>query len=91
MTIETIAKQVEGTQFQIDLDNEFSYNGKPMCRAYYNLVVSIRDVRLFQRGLKPHRFWKLKDVKAYFGVKGGKEKVLEQLEAYRDTLWVKEI
>jgi hypothetical protein len=89
MTNEQIFSQIEGTQFQIDLGNEFSMNGKPMSRAYYNLAVSIRDVKIFQMGMKPHRNWRLKDVKWYFGVKGNKGKVLTQLEAYK-TLWVEE-
>tara|TARA_R110002110_G_scaffold414662_1_gene645493 strand:+ start:926 stop:1201 length:276 start_codon:yes stop_codon:yes gene_type:complete len=87
MTNEQIFSQIEGTQFQIDLGNEFSMNGKPMSRAYYNLVISIRDVKIFQIGMKPHRNWRLKDVKWYFGIKGNKGKVLTQLEAYKQ-LWV---
>ena len=86
MTNEQIAKQIEGTQFQADLGKEFSFDGKPMSRAYWNLVVSIRDVKLFKIGLKPNRNWRLKDVKWYFGIKGSKDKVLTQLEAYKE-LW----
>ena len=37
--------------------------------------------------MKPHRNWRLKDVKWYFGIKGNKGKVLTQLEAYKN-LWV---
>lgn len=87
MTNEQIFSQIEGTQFSKDLENEFSMNGSPMSRAYYNLVVSIRDLKIFQLGMKPHRNWRLKDVKWYFGVKGNKGKILTQLETYK-TLWV---
>ena len=86
MKVETMVKQIEGTRFQSDLGNVFSFDGNPMSRAYYNLVVTIRDVSLFSKGIKPHRFWRLKDVKAYFGVKGGTDKVLKQLESYRDLM-----
>lgn len=68
------------TQFESDLQKSISINGKQSSRAYYNLVISIRDVKLFIAGLKPNRHWRLKDVKWYFGLKGNKEKVLQGLE-----------
>lgn len=50
----------------------------------YNLLCSVRDLTMFcHHGMKPHRYWRLKDVKAYFGIKGSKEKILEQLEFLR--------
>lgn len=67
------------TQFEKDFEKTFSFNGKPMSRAYYNLVVSKRDVALFCKGIKPHRNWRFTDVKDYFGLKGNKQKVYEQL------------
>jgi len=67
------------TQFELDLQKPLSINGAQSSKAFYNLILSIRDVKLFQIGLKPHRFWKISDVKAYFGVKGSKEAVLQQL------------
>jgi hypothetical protein len=88
MTTQQIQKQINGTQFQKDLEVEMSINGNQSSRAYYNLVVSIRDVSLFTKGIKPNRFWRLNDVKAYFGVNGGKDKVLEQLKAYKEAIWV---
>jgi hypothetical protein len=88
MTFEKVKKQIEGTMFQADLENSINVNGADVPRAYYNLVVSIRDLRLFQRGMKPHRRWRLKDVKTYFGLVGGKEKCLEQLEAYKDVCFI---
>ena len=90
MNIETIANQIQETQFQKDLTTEMLINGNRSTRAYYNLVVSIRDVSLFSKGIKPNRNWKLKDVKWYFGVKGGTDKVLEQLNGYKETIWAKQ-
>ena len=52
-------------------------------RAFYNLVVSIRDVKLWSAGIKPHRAWRISDVKNYFGVKGNAKKVLAGLESMR--------
>jgi hypothetical protein len=74
------------TQFENDLNLSLSINGSQSSRGYYNLVVSIRDVSLFSKGMKPHRHWRLKDVKNYFGLKGGTEKVLEGLKSYLEEL-----
>ena len=52
-------------------------NALPVC--LYNLMVTKRDVNLYLRGLKPHRGWKIGDVKAYFGLKGGKQKVADAI------------
>lgn len=71
------------TRFEQDKANHFMYgdsNGsRPMSRAYWNLVVSIRDVGLFCKGIAPNRHWRLKHVKEYFGLKGGKQKIYDQL------------
>lgn len=56
-----------------------NFDGNVIPIAFYNLVLSKRDVALFCMGMKPNRYWRLKDVKEYFGVKGSKEKVKEQL------------
>lgn len=69
------------TQYEKDIDNFINFNGKPMPIAYYNLAISIRDVSLFTKGIVAHRGWRLKHVKEYFGLKGNKEKILEQLKA----------
>ena len=68
------------SQFLKDMEAPLCINGNPSVRGYYNLVVSIRDLKLFCAGIKPHRFWKLKDVKEYFGIKGNKQSVLSDLE-----------
>jgi len=53
----------------------------------WNLLCSVRDLTMFCKfGMKPHRHWRLKDVKAYFGVKGSKEKVLEKVEYLKEVL-----
>jgi|TARA_R110000765_G_scaffold240613_1_gene342923 hypothetical protein len=74
------------TQFEQDLDNPISINGNQSSKGYYNLIVSIRDVSLFSKGIKPHRHWRLKDVKCYFGLKGNTEKILLGLKDYRETI-----
>jgi hypothetical protein len=76
------------TQYQLDLQRPLSINGAQSSRAFYNLVVSIRDVSLFSKGIKPYRGWRITDVKNYFGVKGNPTKVLAQLQELRDNLAV---
>ena len=67
------------TQFEQDLDNPISINGNQSSRGYYNLIVSIRDVSLFSKGIKPHRGWKITSVKKYFGMNGNPQVFLEKL------------
>ena len=61
----------ENCQFLKDLSNKAS------SRAMYNLICSKRDLSLFCKGIKPHRKWRLKDVKTYFGLfdTNGKENI----------------
>jgi len=80
--LEAFKKAIEGTQFEKDFEESFSMNGSPMSRAYYNLVVSIRDFKLYAMGMKPNRHWKVKPVKEYFGIKGNTDKCVETLEDY---------
>jgi hypothetical protein len=86
MNILTYTEPIQDSRYIAECSDEaiFSMNGNPMHRGYYNLVVSIRDVKLFVAGMKAHRSWRLKDVKDYFGVKGNKENVLKQLIRLRE-------
>lgn len=74
------------TRFEEDLRVPINYNGTDIPRGYYNLLLSIRDVSLFSKGIKPHRHWRLKDVKWYFGISGNTEKILTQLELIKNQL-----
>lgn len=74
------------TQFEKDLDSTLAINGNKSSFGYYNLIVSIRDVSLFSKGIKPHRNWRLKDVKWYFGLTGNTEKILLGLKDYQEIL-----
>jgi len=86
MTEAKMLKAIQGTKFMEDLSSEFSMNGKPMSHGYWNLILSIRDCKLYSKGIKPHRRWRISDVKWYFGIKGGAAKMAETLEAYKDIL-----
>lgn len=77
------------TQFYIDLTDEtrnMNVNGGQMPRGYWNLILSIRDTGLYSKGIKPHRHWKITDVKNYFGIKGDAKSLHEQLNAIKDLL-----
>ena len=68
------------TQFEQDLEQDLSVNGNASSKGLYNLIVSKRDLGLWSRiGMKPHRHWKVTDVKRYFGLKGNKHKIYEDI------------
>ena len=48
--------------------------------AMYNLITSIGGVKLWTKGIKPNRNWKISDVKRYFGINGNKDVLLEKLQ-----------
>ena len=73
----------EDCQFLIDVKN---LNGDGVNRGWYNLVTSIRDLKLYSKGIKPHRNWKITLVKKYFGMKGNVNTMLNNLEALMDLI-----
>jgi len=83
----------EQAQFIKDLDKTIDFNGNPMPLGYYNLVVSIRDFKMYARhGMKPHRGWQPTAAKQYFGIKKNEnaKNVVILLEGWRDMLIIKE-
>jgi len=70
-----------------DPKNVFSVNGNNMNRAYYNLIVSIRDVKFYLKGMKAHRHWKITPVKEYFGFSMKDNNLfLEYLEGLKELI-----
>lgn len=90
-TFEDLKKAVEGTKFAQDMAKFTQVNGKPMPWGYWNLIISIRDCSLYSKGIKPHRNWKISDVKWYFGIKGNATQMAQTLNEYRDILLPKEV
>jgi hypothetical protein len=86
MKLEQMIKAINGTKFQADLGNNIRVNEGQMPVGYWNLITSIRDCKLYSKGIKPHRMWKISDVKWYFGVKGDAGKIAEVLEQYKTLL-----
>ena len=72
------------TGYEQDQKVAIKINDSIATRAWYNLVVSIRDVKLWKAGMRPHRHWRITDVKNYFGVKGNTQKVLDQLVTLKE-------
>ena len=62
-------------------------NGKPMGQAVYNMIITKRDLSLYQIGMKPHRRWKVSDVKKYFGIKGSGQKLMDQFDLVYDVIF----
>ena len=85
-TLKELQNAVAGTQFANDMCISFNLNGKQTPRGYWNLIVSIRDCKLFSKGIKPTRSWKITNVKNYFGVKGNALQISETLETYKKIL-----
>lgn len=77
------------TQFYKDLTDEsksLNMNGNVVSLGYWNLIVSIRDCKLYSVGIKPNYRWKISDVKTYFGLKGDVIKIKQQLEDIKSAL-----
>jgi|TARA_R100000149_G_scaffold59122_1_gene28114 hypothetical protein len=62
-------------------------NGKPMGQAVYNMIITKRDLSLYLVGMKPHRRWKVTDVKKYFGIKGSGQKLMGQFNLVYDVIY----
>lgn len=62
-------------------------NGAAFGWARWNLICTRRDLKLFTScGIKPNRRWRLRDVKAYFGVSGTGERLMERFNAILDAV-----
>ncbi len=53
-------------------------------QGWWNLVISCRDLKLWQVGIKPNRRWKVSRVKEYFNIRGNRESLLDQILAIQD-------
>lgn len=80
---------MKNTQFFKDMTDEsktLNVNNNTMPLGYWNLIISIRDCKLYSKGIKPNRHWKISDVKTYFGLKGDASKLVIQLEDIKSAL-----
>ena len=58
--------------------------------AIYNLITSKGAVKLWTKGIKPSRHWRITDVKNYFGMNGNAETLQKKLETLYNVLTKKE-
>ena len=66
------------TNFWYDFFHYIESDKQKTNLAKYNLIVSKRDISLWTKlNVKPHRGWKVSQVKEYFGIKGSKKTLLE--------------
>ena len=76
--------EIDGSsQFFRDLENK---DGHTVNKGLYNLMISKRELMLYSIGVKPHRHWKFKDVKTYFGMNGNAETMLYKLDKLYEIL-----
>jgi hypothetical protein len=80
---------MKNTQFFKDMTDEsktLNVNNGTMPLGYWNLIISIRDCKLYSKGIKPHRNFKITNVKKYFGLTGDASKLVLQLEDIKNAL-----
>ena len=73
------------TGFERDCSIPLNINGVDANRGYYNLVISIRDLKLWKAGMRPHRHWRITDVKKYFGISGKVDVLIHTLEHFKEN------
>ena len=54
--------------------------------AMWNLITTKGAVKLYTKGIKPNRHWKITDVKKYFGMNGNAETLHSKLVKLYDVL-----
>tara|TARA_R110000744_G_scaffold227677_2_gene345771 strand:- start:220 stop:501 length:282 start_codon:yes stop_codon:yes gene_type:complete len=75
----------ENCQFYKDLTSMDNGN-RNYNLGMWNLALSLRDLKLYTKGIKPHRRWKITPVKKYFGMTGNKEVLLEKLHRLNEII-----
>ena len=72
------------TDQKIDIDGDCQFmqdlNNNAMM-ARYNLIVVKGQLKLFSKGIKPNRHFRLKDIKRYFGITGNTEALINKIGA----------
>ena len=72
---------------EIDEDCQFLKDAKTNNQmAMWNLITSKSAVKLWTKGIKPNRHWRIADVKNYFGMNGNAETLLEKLKVLHKVI-----
>ena len=80
--VETLAN----SRFADDFETPLNINGNRSTRGMWNLILLKGEVRLYSKGIKPSRHWKITQVKDYLGMTGNAETILRKLEAIHDYI-----
>ena len=76
MTDRQIVELIESPFWQ-----DWTTSTTPVNPGWWNLTLSVRDLKMWSRGIKPNRNWKVSDVKSYFNIRGNKDSLVTQIEA----------
>ena len=86
LTKENYPLVVRECQFTTDLISGWN-EGAEVNRGEYNLIVTMRDLQLYVKvNMKPHRNWRVSDVKKYFALKGNGQVLLDRFIALSDEV-----
>ena len=78
LTKENYPLVVRECQFTTDLISGWNERTE-VNRGEYNLIVTMRDLQLYVKvNMKPHRNWRVSDVKKYFALKGNGQVLLDR-------------
>ena len=75
----------EDCQFFKDLTS-FENSQRNYNLGIWHLSLCIRDLKLYCKGIKPNRKWRITPVKKYFGMTGHKEVLLEKLDRLHEII-----
>ena len=86
LTKENYPLVVRECQFTTDLISGWNERTE-VNRGEYNLIVTMRDLQLYVKvNMKPHRNWRVSDVKKYFALKGNGQVLLDRFIALSDEV-----
>ena len=98
MTYDTDSPFIRELQSEMEARDKgeqiLNVNGSDMGRAIWNLICSKRDLAIYTRkysdgrpmNMKPHRNWRVTDVKKYFGIKGTGQKLYDNFMELHDAV-----
>ena len=81
MTDRQIVELIESPFWQ-----DWTTSTTPVNPGWWNLTVSVRDLKMWSRGIKANRNWKVSDVKTYFNIRGNKDSLVTQIEAIQTLI-----
>ena len=81
MTDRQIVELIESPFWQ-----EWTTSTTPVNPGWWNLTLSVRDLKMWSRGIKANRNWKVSDVKSYFNIRGNKDSLVTQIEAIQTLI-----